>query len=325
VKSSRLLSILLLLQTRGRVPASELARRLEVSVRTIYRDVEALSSVGVPIYAERGRNGGIALLAGYRTDVTGLTRDEAQALFVLAASGPHADLGLGEALGSALHKVMAALPEPHRPVAAVTSQRITIDPARWMRTPDQVDHLDVVRSAVFTDRRLRLGYRHSGRPEPRNYTVDPYGLAHKGGVWYLVADHRRRPRLFRVSRVVTAALMDAPVRRRPGVEFADLWELLRQRVERLAADVRVRVRVRRRILDAFERVMGNTMTGPPEAGDGAADWAEAELRLRAIGEGRRLIGFGGDVEVLSPAAVRADIAQVAASVVELYGPPERPQ
>lgn len=110
MKADRLLSILLLLQTRGRVSATELAERLEVSVRTIYRDVESLSAAGVPVFTERGRHGGISLLPGYRTDVTGLTADEARALFVLSAQGAHSDLGLDGALGSALRKVMAALP-----------------------------------------------------------------------------------------------------------------------------------------------------------------------------------------------------------------------
>lgn len=190
VKADRLLSILLLLQTRGRVPAHELAERLEVSVRTIYRDVEALSAAGVPVYAERGRHGGIELLAGFRTDVTGLTADESRALFVLAAQGAHAALGLDAALGSALRKVMAALPAPHRPAAETTGRRILVDSARWKRGPQEPVDLDALQDAVFTDRRLRLRYRHGGDTEPRTYTVDPYGLVSKAGVWYLVADLR---------------------------------------------------------------------------------------------------------------------------------------
>ena len=175
MKSDRLLSILLLLQTRGRVPAHELAERLEVSVRTIYRDVEALSSAGVPVYAERGRYGGIELLAGFRTDVTGLTADESRALFILAAQGAHAALGLDAALGSALRKVMAALPAPHRPAAEVASRRILVDATRWKGGPRPAVDLDTLQDAVFADRRLRLRYRHSGDREPNTYTVDPYG------------------------------------------------------------------------------------------------------------------------------------------------------
>ena len=193
MKSDRLLSILLLLQTRGRVPARELAERLEVSVRTIYRDIEALSATGVPVYAERGRHGGIELLAGFRTDDTGLTADESRALFILAAEGAHAALGLDAALGSALRKVMAALPAPHRPAAEVTSRRILVDATRWNGGPARTVDLDVLQDAVFADRRLRLRYRHSGEPETRTYTVDPYGLVSKAGVWYARASTSRTP------------------------------------------------------------------------------------------------------------------------------------
>ena len=129
MKSGRLLEILLLLQARGQVTAGELAERLEVSPRTIYRDAKALSSAGVPIYTERGRAGGIRLLPGYRTDVTGLTADEARALFVLSTGGAQEDLGLGTAARSAVLKVMRAIPEPFRPAATATSQRILVDPA----------------------------------------------------------------------------------------------------------------------------------------------------------------------------------------------------
>src|ERR1700729_2542790 len=132
MKSGRLLEMLLLLQTRGSVTAAELAERLEVSPRTVYRDAEALGAAGVPIYAERGRGGGIRLLPGYRTDVTGLTRDEARALFVLTLGGVHEDLGLGAAARSAILKVMRAVPAPFQPAAAATSQRILVDPAGGM-------------------------------------------------------------------------------------------------------------------------------------------------------------------------------------------------
>src|SRR6266566_7774261 len=189
MRSDRLLSIMLLLQTHGRLPAAELAARLEVSVRTIMRDVEALSAAGVPVYAERGRHGGIALLPGYRTDVTGLTADESRALFVLVTGQAHADLGLGQAIGSALRKVMTALPAPYRDAATLTSQRILVDPVRWRSGPQQSSDLGVVlaqlRDAVFTDRRLQLRYRHSEDQRVRPYTLDPYGLVDKAGVWYL--------------------------------------------------------------------------------------------------------------------------------------------
>lgn len=317
VKADRLLSILLLLQTRGRVPAHELAERLEVSVRTIYRDVEALSAAGVPVYAERGRHGGIELLARFRTDVTGLTADESRALFVLAAQGAHAALGLDAALGSALRKVMAALPAPHRPAAETTGRRILVDSARWKRGPQEPVDLDALQDAVFTDRRLRLRYRHGGDTEPRTYTVDPYGLVSKAGVWYLVADLRGRPRLFRADRVRSAAVLDDPVGRRTGVELADVWEELRRRVEERPGGVDVTVRVRRSFLDMFLRLQAAWLAEPPED-DGESEWLTARLSYGVPGEVRQLLLFADRLEVLDPPEARAELAAAAASVTSLY-------
>ncbi|MFF9326886.1 helix-turn-helix transcriptional regulator [Streptomyces sp. NPDC014776] len=316
MKSDRLLSILLLLQTRGRVPAHELAERLEVSVRTIYRDIEALSAAGVPVYADRGRHGGIRLLAGFRTDVTGLTADESRALFILAAQGAHAALGLDAALGSALRKVMAALPAPHRPAAEVTSRRILVDATRWRGGPRQAADLDVLQDAVFADRRLRLRYRHSGASEPRTYTVDPYGLVSKAGVWYLVADRRGAPRLFRADRVRSATLLDDPVRRRPGVELADVWEVLRRQVEERPGGLEVVVRVRRDRLDMFLRLTASALVALPD--DGRGDWVTARLSYGVVAETRQLLAFSDRVEVLSPPEAREELARAARSVAALY-------
>ncbi|MEU6090346.1 YafY family protein [Streptomyces sp. NPDC047085] len=318
MKSDRLLSILLLLQTRGRVPAHELAGRLEVSVRTIYRDIEALSASGVPVYAERGRHGGIELLAGFRTDVTGLTADESRALFILAAQGAHAALGLDAALGSALRKVMAALPAPHRPAAEVTSRRILVDATRWRSGPRQAVDLEVLQDAVFLDRRLRVRYRHSGEREPRTYTVDPYGLVAKAGVWYLVADRRARPRLFRADRVRSARLLDEPVRRRAGVELADVWEVLRRQVEERPEDgIDVTVRVRRERLDMFQRMAAAQLTELPDD-DGESEWVTARLSYPVLRAVRQLLAFSDTVEILEPPEARAELLRGVRSVSALY-------
>ncbi|MER6090305.1 helix-turn-helix transcriptional regulator [Streptomyces bluensis] len=320
MKADRLLSILLLLQTRGRVPAHELAERLEVSVRTIYRDVEALSASGVPVYAERGRHGGIELLAGFRTDVTGLTADESRALFVLAAQGAHAALGLEKALGSALRKVMAALPAPHRPAAEATSRRVLVDASRWKGGPRRAVDLETLRDAVFADRRLRLSYLHSGAAEPSTYTVDPYGLVSKAGVWYLVADRRGKPRLFRADRVRSATVLSDPVKRRPGVELADVWEALRRQVEERPTGIDVTVRVRRAYVDMFLRLQAAWLTALPEEpeGDGGSEWLTAHLSYGRLGEVRGLLVFADRLEVLSPPEARAELAAAAASVMEVY-------
>ncbi|MCX5086760.1 YafY family protein [Streptomyces sp. NBC_00401] len=320
MKSDRLLSILLLLQTRGRVAAPELAERLEVSVRTIYRDIEALSASGVPVYAERGRHGGIALLPGYRTDVTGLTADESRALFILAAQGAHSALGLDSAFRSALRKVMAALPEPHRPAAELTSRRILVEASRWRGGPMPAVDLGVLQEAVLAERRLRLRYRHSGTDTPRTYTVDPYGLVSKAGVWYLVADRRAEPQLFRADRVREATLTDAPVRRRPGVQLVDAWAVLKRQVEDRPGAVEAAARVRRTHLDLFLRLCGNALTAPPDD-DGRGEWITVRLGYGEVREARSLLSFADNVEVTGPPEIREELARCAAAITGVYGPP----
>ncbi|MFJ7421292.1 helix-turn-helix transcriptional regulator [Streptomyces uncialis] len=320
MKSDRLLSILLLLQTRGRVPAPELAERLDVSVRTIYRDVEALSASGVPVYTERGRHGGIALLDGYRTDVTGLTADESRALFVVAAQGAHTALGLDEALASALLKVMAALPAPHRPAAELVNSRVLVDATRWYPGPPReggpVD-LGALQDAVFTDRRLRLSYRHGGATDHRTRTVDPYGLVAKAGVWYLVADQDGDPQLFRADRIRAATVLDDPVERRPGAALADTWDTLRRTVEDRPRGIEVTARVRRSRLDLFLTLCGGAVRELPP--DGPGEWLTVELTYRSPAEARLTLAFADDVEVLSPPEVRAELARAAHALTTRYG------
>jgi predicted DNA-binding transcriptional regulator YafY len=322
VRSSRLLEILLLLQARGQVTAAELAERLEVSTRTIYRDADALSAAGVPIYTERGRAGGIRLLPGYRTDVTGLTEDEARALFVLSTGGAQDDLGLGNAARSAVLKVMRAVPAPFRPAATATSQLILVDPERWMRAPDSVGQLGVLQAAVFSGRRLRMRYRSGGgrgSGEASERVVDPYGLVCKSGIWYLVADSGGEPRLFRVSRVVSAEADEAPARRRDGVELAELWQALRRQVEDRPAPLAVVARVRRDWLGVFRRICAaHLVDGEDDDGGDDPEWAVVRLRFSGVAAVRILLSFGADAEVISPPEVRDDLAAVAANTVSLY-------
>jgi predicted DNA-binding transcriptional regulator YafY len=239
---------------------------------------------------------------------------------------------------------MRAVPEPFRPAATATSQRILVDPAGWMRPPDAVGQLGVLQAAVFTDRRLRLRYRsgghgmpEAGRPAGRGdgeagrpsggraghgtgeRIVDPYGLVCKAGVWYLVADSGGEPRLFRVSRVVSAAVDEEPVQRREGVELADLWALLRRGVEDRPTPLMVMVRVRRDWLDVFGRVCAAHLDEPLEpVAAHESEWVELRLRFVAVPAARTLLSFGANVEVLSPAEVRDDLAAVAADVVKQY-------
>jgi len=320
MRADRLLSIMLLLQTRGQLPAGELAERLEVSVRTVMRDVEALSASGVPVYTVRGPHGGIALLPGYRTDVTGLTTDESRALFVLMSGEAHAELGLGQALGSALRKLMAALPAPHRPDADLASRRILIDPVRWRGGPSRAAAVDlaVFQEAVFTDRRLRLRYRHGRDNRVRSYTLDPYGLVNKAGTWYLVADRRGRPQLYRADRAQSAAVLDEPVRRREGLELADVWDELRRHIDEIPAPVLVRVSVRPETLPKFLRLHQADLAGPaPDAGS-HPDRVPVDLRFPTLAAAEVLLAFGTDAEVVTPVELRHALARKAAEAATRY-------
>ncbi|WP_253874510.1 helix-turn-helix transcriptional regulator [Promicromonospora umidemergens] len=321
MKFDRLLSIMLLLQHRDQVSAKELAERLEVSQRTIYRDVEALSAAGVPVYAERGRAGGIRLLAGFRTDVTGLTTDESRALFVLASQSAHSALGLDQALGSALRKVMAALPAPHRPVAELTRRRILVDPDRWYAPASHETDLEALYAAVLSDRRLRIRYRHSGQAVLRSYTVDPYGLVAKAGTWYLVADHGGTPRLFRTDRLSAVSVAETEARRRPGTELVHVWQDLRREVEDRSGGVRVAVRLRRTRLDMVTRIAGTYFTGPPVSEPDTepdTEWLQVEMLYPVVEAVRHLLQFGADVQVAGPPEARTEMARAVSELAEAY-------
>ncbi|MBK6016572.1 YafY family protein, partial [Streptomyces sp. MBT53] len=200
MKSSRLLSILLLLQTRGRMTAAQLAEALEVSVRTVYRDVEALSAAGVPLYGDAGHAGGYRLLDGYRTRLTGLTTDEAEALFLAGVPGPAAELGLGPVLAAAQLKVRAALPAELREHADRISGRFHLDAPGWYADADDTPFLHTVADAVWHNRVLYAIYRRWREPTDVERRLEPYGLVLKAGRWYVVAGPG--PRTFRVDQIL---------------------------------------------------------------------------------------------------------------------------
>lgn len=221
MRASRLVNVLLLLQTRGLMTAGQLAAELEVSERTIHRDVQALAEAGVPVFAERGPAGGIRLVDGYRTRLTGLTTDEAEALFLSGLPGPAAELGLGTVVAAARLKVLAALPPELRSRASRINQRFLLDAPGWFQAPDAVPHLETLAAAVWDERRLRIDYRRGDRIVTRE--LDPLGLVLKGGVWYLVARAEGQDRTYRVSRVEAAVTLDEPSIRPPDFDLAAHW------------------------------------------------------------------------------------------------------
>ena len=323
MRSDRLLSLLLILQARGRVTAPAVAAELEVSVRTVYRDVEALSAAGVPVWTEQGRGGGIAIVPGYRTDMTGLTAEESRALVALTGRAVPDDLGMGSALAAAVHKLVAAVPASHRPAAEQARQRVLVDHAGWYARTASAPALPAVQEAVWADRRLRVRYRH-GAGEVAGYLLDPYGLVVKAGVWYLVAAHRGRSRLFRVDRLLAAEVLPDASRRPEQLDLAAEWDRLRADVERPRDVVDVRLRAREEVVPMLLRVtrgqrVPDADSVARDAGQEPAGWQVLTLAFRAPGAAvAALLGFGGDVEVLGPPEVRARLVETARAALRRH-------
>jgi predicted DNA-binding transcriptional regulator YafY len=317
MRADRLLSILLLLQTHRRMTAGALAERLEVSPRTIHRDMEALSMSGVPVYAERGAGGGWVLPESFRTDVAGLTDDEIQALMVGMPGRLLADLGLRQASEGALIKLLASLPAVARHDAELARQRIHVDGAGWHQSAEAVPALGTVQEAVWLDRKLRLTYQR-GDGSTVERVVDPLGLVAKGRLWYLVAAVDEVPRTYRVSRIQAAELLDVASARPSDFDLAAFWSessaSLVANLPRYPIAVRVAPEVIRRlwIPGSYARV---EHVGEPEADA----WIPVSLVLQSEAEAcSYVIGFGDRMEVVEPAALRDRVVQMAGEVMRLY-------
>jgi predicted DNA-binding transcriptional regulator YafY len=299
--------------------AAELAAELEVSVRTIYRDVEALAEAGVPIYAERGPHGGVRLVDGYRTRLTGLTADEAEAVFLSGVPGPAAALGLGTVVAAARLKVMAALPPELRARAGRVAERFHLDAPGWFQPAEELAHLETLGGAVWDSHRLRIRYRRGERGGVVDREIDPLGLVLKGGIWYVVARAVTNVRTYRVSRVEAVEVLDERFERPDDFELADYWQRSTAAYERELDRVHLTVRVAVDRLDAFADVAGSrVMSGAIRLDDEpdhvrlrvAFDWAD-----EAISAALRM---GASAEVLEPEWLRESIVKRARAVVERY-------
>jgi predicted DNA-binding transcriptional regulator YafY len=319
VRASRLVNLLLLLQSRGGLTAAELARELEVSVRTVHRDVEELSAAGVPIFAERGPLGGIRLVDGYRTRLTGMTADEAEALFLAGLPGPAAQLGLGTVVAAAQLKVMAALPPELRSRASRIVQRFHLDAAGWFHADEAVPHLDTLSSAVWDGRQVQMTYERGGGPVER--TIGPLGLVLKGGVWYVIGTSDGQIRTYRVSRVAAATVLDDAVDRPDGFDLAAYWTESSAAYERDAPTIEVVVRIAEdqtwRIADAYGRAAvdaAERLDEPDPEG-----WLHLRLKVSWPEEvASRMLAIGPSIEVLEPADVRERVIAIAGRVVARY-------
>ncbi|UPK76216.1 YafY family transcriptional regulator [Nocardioidaceae bacterium SCSIO 66511] len=324
MRAERLLSIMLLLRDRSAVPARELADRLEVSTRTVLRDIESLSAAGVPVYAERGRNGGFSLLEGFRADVSSLTDHEAQVLFAYTGLDTLSDLGLGREVRQTLDKLASTAPAHALEHARDLRDVVHIDRRRWFVDPDDSRHLPTLRLAAVRSRRVRLKYRGAADDHARQRTVDPWGLVENGGRWYLLARHRGEVKTFRVGRVVDVAVLESGFDRPDGLDIGAEWDRLRSRLERPSGDsVTVEVRCAHAATRRFRRVCqpmlesGTHVETVGESDDGALLRCTFRIRRGAIGV---LLAFGAEVEVIGPADVRAEMLEVARTAVAAYGP-----
>jgi predicted DNA-binding transcriptional regulator YafY len=317
MRASRLLSILLQLQTHGRMTAGRLAEQFEVSVRTIYRDVDHLSEAGVPVYSDRGRTGGFRLLDGFRSQLSGLTQPEAETLFFAGLPGPATELGLAELLASARIKLLAAMPEGAR--TERLSARFHLDPLGWFRASENSALLPAIARATWAERSLDIRYRKSGRIVERR--ICPLGLVLKGGIWYLVAQRGGHFRTYRVSAIVGAVEREQPFMRPKGFLLAEHWAKAARDYEmsqyRIKATVRLSPNGLARIgllgAHVAEMVARSSKRADKEG------WVTCTLPLEGLDEGvGELLRLRDEVRVQAPVSLRRAMAKVLATLSAYY-------
>ncbi|WP_315783508.1 YafY family protein [Bradyrhizobium sp. SZCCHNPS1003] len=321
MRASRLLSILTTLQARGQVTAPELADACEVSVRTIYRDIDALAAAGIPVYAERGAEGGFRLLDGYRVRLNGLSPTETDALFMAGLPGPAAALGLDGAMSAAQTKLVAALPESLRANAGRMQARFHLDAPGWFGESEEPTHLRTIADALLADRLIDIRYQ-SWRAEKRR-RVAPLGLVLKGGGWYLAGQVERSVRTYRVARVLDCTVTVETFARPADFDLAAYW---RAATERLEAELHPKLATVRlsplgvRLLEALSQPYVRARTRLADEAD-ADGWRIATIPTgttlwHAVGE---LLRFGPEAEVLDPPELRAKMTEMAGAMAKRYG------
>ncbi|MBB4910746.1 helix-turn-helix transcriptional regulator [Actinophytocola algeriensis] len=312
MRADRLVATLLLMQARGRVTAAEVAAELEVSVATARRDLEALSTAGIPVYPQQGRGGGWSLVGGARTDLSGLTAAEAQALFLLV--GPAA--AVAPEVKAALRKLVRALPDTFRADAEAAADAVVLDPARWgERAVPRSPVVELLQGAVVRRRRVRFSYAARNR-ERAERTVEPWGLVDKDEIWYLVAGTERGQRTFRVDRMdgveVTAGTFERPV----DFDLSSVWERVVSEVEQRRSLVSATVLVAARFVFVLQDQYGRHCEVLDTVGDG-----RVRVRLAAptpLMIAQPLAGWGAMVEVEDSPGVRAELARLGAELVARY-------
>jgi predicted DNA-binding transcriptional regulator YafY len=307
VRAERLVALLFTLHSRRSATVPQLAAALEVSERTMHRDLAALRALGVPLWSETGRNGGVRLVDGWRARLDGMTEREVVALFAMAAPRALADLGLGTAVSAAHAKVSAALPPELREQSQQVAQRFHLDAPAWFHREEDNEQLAVVASAVWHERRVRVGYRRGDRTVDR--VLEPLGLVLKAGAWYLVAGTDDDVRTYRVGRLVRVQELGERFQRPADFHLAQWWADAAVAFERSLPSVLVDVRLSPRGVRALPRVLHPDMAGQALAAAGAPGddgWTDVQLRLEEPGiAAGQLLPLGPDVQVVGPPQVRA--------------------
>ncbi|MEU2491007.1 WYL domain-containing protein [Streptomyces sp. NPDC007883] len=320
MRADRLLSLLLLLQNRGRMTADELAAELEVSVRTVYRDVQALIAAGVPVYGEAGHAGGYALLDGYRTRLTGLTATEAQTLFLAGLPGPAAELGLGSVLAAAELKLEAALPVALRDQVRRIRECFHLDAPGWYRQADEVPHLPAVAAAVWERRAIHVRYRRWHAPQVVERRLEPYGIVLKAGRWYTVARAGGDLRTYRIGQILALEPLDEVFAPPVRFDLARHWQAhtarLQERLWEGEAEIRISPVGIARLRDvAAQAVLDSVNRGELEPGG----WRRTVIPIESLAHAEsELLRLGPEVEVLAPPELRERITATARAMAALY-------
>lgn len=323
LRSGRLLSIVLLLQNRGSATARDIARHLGVSLRTVYRDMDVLSRIGVPVYAETGRFGGYRLVDGYRTTLTGLTTDESLALFLIGMPAPAASLGLIGQVRIAEAKLLAALSPSHREQASRLRDRFLLDLPAWYQDADAPPTLPALAGAVLADRQVRVHYRRWNEPRQVHRLLDPYGLVVKNGTWYLVAaggSRHAQPRTYRVSNILDLKPAGSTFARPAGFDLAAFWREHLADFDQRRLTGTATVRISPALTESLSDHADTALQAAAAAGHvDDAGWTVAELPIESPRRAAtHLIRYGGDIQILSPPQARDEIRALAAAVLEQH-------
>jgi predicted DNA-binding transcriptional regulator YafY len=318
MRGSRLLSILMTLQARGRMTAEALAEQYEVSVRTIYRDIEQLSAADVPVYADRGPGGGFQLIDGYRTKLTGLSPAEAETLFVAGLPGPAAELGLADVMATAQLKLTAALPERSRAGARRVAARFHLDPVDWFRSPESALLLPALAKAVWDETSVDIRYRREERAVTRR--LKPLGLVLKAGIWYCVAAIGEQMRTYRVAHILDLAPTGERFERPKDFDLVRYWTAATRAYEVGLYRSRAVLRVSPRGLERLESLGAAIQQAARESARpvGTGGWVEITVPVESTDQAALdFLRLGSEAEVLKPAAVRRRIAKMAADIHRL--------